>query len=700
MTTVLPSESAYVRQREADSAKMFVRTWDESKHPRHSKGERDGGKFSAGSGPDRSQELADGARLTIPASHTYGDIPVEVKRSGEYVTFMSDPGGLREDRLITLTEDEARSFLSDLRGEIPQSPTSGNEILDAAIAGKAQYLGRGQGGIAFDAGDRIIKAASIVPYHWNHGLRTQDQANAKLQSEIDIVNELQAAGMPNLMPLTPVMHEGRLFAIREKVSLDGLDQQAIDDAGAALEKMHAAGYIMQDQVQIGMGNDGKVRFFDVGEAKKADTNSIFALQDQRDDHSSLSRVAEKAGLKHISPESRNPVPKWEAAYEKAHLALAGTDTMALFDARMGLRRQFDSMRASEPDMADFYHDGHKEMLEMINARHDELKAESTLTKSYSPVSKPAASAFFARAAHDWDETKHVRHAKGDERGGEFAQKGDLSKAILHTEASAFFARAASDCGANTDGGHGFQPGNTCGADGDSSGSGTATQASPKTTGRKLREAFYGTKKDHADVLAKVEPTYQGKRDASDPERAKALKEIMATPEERAQHTEVVKQTLSKLPPMMSDVIARNVTDIKLAGTVEWVGRLANKGGSHKGIYGFYRPVTGELVLNGGPPADSKHPDDKGLTQHGIYAHEMAHAADIIGNGKTFSESNDWKAAYAAEINLDHVPLSNYARTNAQEGFAEFVRLMATDLAKTKQKYPKCAKAVQSAYGSF
>ena len=112
-----------------------------------------------------------------------------------------------------------------------QKPNSGNEILDAAIAGKAKYLGRGQGGIVFDGGDKIIKAASIIPYHWNNGLRTQDQANAKLQSEIDIVDELIKAGMPGLLPLTPVMHEGRLFSIREKVSLDGIDQQAIDDAG-------------------------------------------------------------------------------------------------------------------------------------------------------------------------------------------------------------------------------------------------------------------------------------------------------------------------------------------------------------------------------------------------------------------------------------------------------------------------------------
>lgn len=275
----------------------------------------------------------------------------------------------------------------------------------------------------------------------------------------------------------------------------------------------------------------------------------------------------------------------------------------------------------------------------------------------------------------------------------------LPNVSYKTIASIMFMRA-SGCGANEDGGGGFQPGNSCGGEGDSSSGGTATASKPKTTGRKLREAFYGTKKDHTTVLAKADPAHQDSRDLNDPEKARKVKEMIATPEERTQHTKVLNETLQKLPPMMSDVISRNIKDIKLAGSPQMVGVLAGKGTDSKGVYGFFRPVTGELVMDGGPDAAESNPEAKAMTQHGIYAHELAHASDRIGNGNTFSEGKDWTAAYAEEINLDHVPLSNYARVNAQEGFAEFVRLMATDPAQTKKLFPKCAKAVQSAYGDF
>ena len=276
---------------------------------------------------------------------------------------------------------------------------------------------------------------------------------------------------------------------------------------------------------------------------------------------------------------------------------------------------------------------------------------------------------------------------------------DSSRQTAVNVAQAIFTRAASDCGANTDGGHGFQPGNTCGGEGGSGGGSSTSTGDKKGTGRKLREAFYGTKKDHAEVLAKADEKHIAKNE-EDPETARAVKETFTTPEQKKQYTKVIKDTLDKLPPMMSDVIARNVKDIKFCSKVEEVGYLANKAKPPKGVYGFFRPGSGELVLNGGPKSDEQNPEAKALTQHGIYAHEMAHAADRIGNGNTFSASKSWAEAYAHEINRDDVPLSNYARQNAQEGFAEFVRLMATNPELTKQKFPKSAKAVQSVYGRF
>ena len=257
-----------------------------------------------------------------------------------------------------------------------------------------------------------------------------------------------------------------------------------------------------------------------------------------------------------------------------------------------------------------------------------------------------------------------------------------------------FTRAAADCGANAEGGGGFQPGNSC-AGGGSSGD---APSAPKSSGRKLREAFYGTKKDHSKILGLASTSHIASNEI-DPIRAQTIKENFTTPEQKKQFTEVMQQTLDSLPPMMADVISRNVKDIKLAGSVDYVAYLADRDNPSKGLFGFFRYGTGELVLNGGPTKESKGWYGE-LTQHGIYAHEMAHAADRISNGNVFSEGKPWADAYAAEINRDDVPLSEYARISPQEGFAEFVRLMAIDTEKTKQKYPKCSQAVQSAYGSF
>jgi hypothetical protein len=183
--------------------------------------------------------------------------------------------------------------------------------------------------------------------------------------------------------------------------MDGIDQQAIEDASVALQKMHEAGYIMRDQVQIGMGSDGKVRFFDVGEATKADTNSIYAKQDRKDDFYSLTRAAEKAGLKYTPPDDRDPNLKWETEYENAHRAIAGNDQMQLFDSRMELKKHFGVMRHYMPDIAALYEDDHKDILEKISARYEELKPSSLTKKSYSGFESDVK-AIFTRAVSERD----------------------------------------------------------------------------------------------------------------------------------------------------------------------------------------------------------------------------------------------------------------------------------------------------------
>jgi len=367
--------------------------------------------------------LNDGDRVTIPASHTYGEIPAIVKdhENGQVSLVWDEPNhGEKPRRMITDTRETVQRFLSELRGELPHKPNSGNAYLDKVLSGQGQFLGAGQGGMAFDAGDKIVKASAIVPYHWNNGVRTAEQANEKLQSEIDIVNELQAAGVPGLLPLEPVMHEGRLFAVRDKVDLENITQEAIDDAGRALETMHAAGYLMRDQVQIGMGEDGKFRFFDVGEASKFDPESRWAQEDKDMDHSSLQRVAKEHGLNYVTPRDRDPFPKFEAEVARVMDVLETGDMLDLMNAQFELKNKFRSLQGLEPDTAQLATDYYEATQDMIQQRIAELEEQ---------------------------EKESERQAK---------------------VAKALFLKAA-DCGANGPGGGGFQPGNTCAA-GDGGGS--------------------------------------------------------------------------------------------------------------------------------------------------------------------------------------------------------------------------------------
>lgn len=71
-----------------------------------------------------------------------------------------------------------------------------------------------------------------------------------------------------------------------------------------------------------------------------------------------------------------------------------------------------------------------------------------------------------------------------------------------------------------------------------------------------------------------------------------------------------------------------------------------------------------------------------------YAHEFSHAID--GPNNELSKAPEWQAAWKEEIKGGKVRLSDYGKTSASEGFAEFGRAALTvDKAKVKAAFPKC-----------
>lgn len=100
-----------------------------------------------------------------------------------------------------------------------------------------------------------------------------------------------------------------------------------------------------------------------------------------------------------------------------------------------------------------------------------------------------------------------------------------------------------------------------------------------------------------------------------------------------------------------------------------------------------------LALDGGAESEqgaSNFDNTQLMKTSGYYAHEFGHAVD--GPNFELSSSDEWKAAYGAEIDRDGDPLSRYARTHDSEGFAEYARLVHENPALAKKQFPLCWRA--------
>ena len=81
------------------------------------------------------------------------------------------------------------------------------------------------------------------------------------------------------------------------------------------------------------------------------------------------------------------------------------------------------------------------------------------------------------------------------------------------------------------------------------------------------------------------------------------------------------------------------------------------------VGGAYDQVDHTLHLDGGFDRESTDL---------VYAHEFSH---VVDTGSRYSDHRDWREAWREEVNRVDAPLSQYARVNAAEGFAEFGRAL-------------------------
>jgi hypothetical protein len=155
-------------------------------------------------------------------------------------------------------------------------------------------------------------------------------------------------------------------------------------------------------------------------------------------------------------------------------------------------------------------------------------------------------------------------------------------------------------------------------------------------------------------------------------RVRAMTDDGVPPERLAAYHATVEGVLTTLPPaslarlngrLFSGAFYQNLDTLN----AEFHRRGGNvRGDSSAQCAGFAQMGRGEIHLD--------QPDDSESVRRGVYAHELGHIIDAGTPGTPpISSSRAWQAAWQEEV-VDRGTVSDYARTSALEGFAEYWRM--------------------------
>lgn len=194
------------------------------------------------------------------------------RKDGEIGVGYSD-----QDRPHTyMPQESARHFINDLSGKVEVPPNSGHPVINAVAAGQGEFLGKGDDGVVFAVGDKVAKVSTTVPFHpLNPGHRTPEQAADMLANEVNTNNHLVDQGIPGLLRQDLVRHGDKAFAIRDKLEMpDQLTAEQLDQVRHTMDRIHEAGYVVRDEIQVGL-KDGVPYLYDLGKSVKDDITDEF-----------------------------------------------------------------------------------------------------------------------------------------------------------------------------------------------------------------------------------------------------------------------------------------------------------------------------------------------------------------------------------------------------------------------------------------
>jgi len=320
-------------------ARMSAASWSESKVKRDNAGkfaEKRGSKENAvdsGNSTERNEPKAKPLTIDSKPGDSFKTAKYGLKEPMD-ITIKSVEGG--KARIsngfmgANVPVESLEQLYSDTTGDYSYLKVFGESKspeVNKILEGKAMFIGKGADGVVHDVGDgMVVKSSTTVPYHTVGGgdHLTPNDAVESFAKKINLEKEMHAAGIPGVMKTRNGMHGDKIFSIRPKLDTSSpLSDEQISELDASIKAMHQAGYSINDEVQVGIADDGKVYHFDLGQASsgagrneiKSDLDRLRAFKEenaarrQKDYGGKLARMSadrRKDGLRWITVKPNGP----------------------------------------------------------------------------------------------------------------------------------------------------------------------------------------------------------------------------------------------------------------------------------------------------------------------------------------------------------------------------------------------------------
>ena len=380
----------------------FMETWEIHPAIHRTDAKTDEPEPKAAPEPEKkSNKFENPGDVITPSSQSrIGENPLEVvsnKDGWAVVGYKNRPGG----QMARMPSESLDLFRQDQQGRVDLPDHTGSEAIDNISNGKGKLLGSGDDGLAYDAGDKVVKVSTTAHFHaFGHPHRSPAEAVHRLKGQAEINNDMIKAGVPGLLPQTFEEHGNRGFITMEKLdTTTKLTPEQVDEVARNIEAMHKLGYALGDQIQVGIDFAGHPKIFDTGKAVKAGSGGYSEEDHFNYDDSNLERFFKDHGLTYEDPEQKKLTKlrdSTRAQIEKIKAAPKDIDQgkaqflLHSFSLHLNLLAQQPGGKLYALAMA---HDPEVKKLELI-ARHtiDTKSFDDKTVKKLKPMDAPAPAA--------------------------------------------------------------------------------------------------------------------------------------------------------------------------------------------------------------------------------------------------------------------------------------------------------------------